>query len=181
MKKLGLIAGMLALVLTSCDSHPSLQKYFVENSNNKEFIAVDIAPSFINVDKVALSDEEKAALKSFKKMNVLAFKADGKNQKEFETERAKVNTLLKDESYQELIKMGSGKEGGAIYFVGDTDHVSEFVLYGNKSDQGFAVVRILGDDMNPNHVMSLVGLLKKGNLDLDQLAPLKELMPKEQK
>ena len=169
MKKLGLIAGMLALVLTSCDSHPSLQKYFVENSNNKEFIAVDIAPSFINVDKVALSDEEKAALKSFKKMNVLAFKADGKNQKEFETERAKVNTLLKDESYQELIKMGSGKEGGAIYFVG------------NKSDQGFAVVRILGDDMNPNHVMSLVGLLKKGNLDLDQLAPLKELMPKEQK
>lgn len=178
MKKIGILLAVLSLSLVGCESKPSLQKYFVENSEKKEFIAVDVSPSILNTDKVALSAEEKEALQSFKKMNVLAFKADAKNEKEFEAERTKVKEILKDEEYQELIKVGNGKEGGAIYFVGDTDHVSEFVLYGSKKENGFAVVRILGENMNPNHVMSLFGLLKKGNIDMEQLKPLQQLMVK---
>jgi len=107
---------------------------------------------------------------------VLAFKADSTNQKEFEAERSKVNTILKDKSYQELIKVGSGKEGGAIYFVGEDEHIDEFVLFANKKENGFAVVRILGEDMNPTHVMNLMSLLKKANVDMEQLKPLQALM-----
>jgi len=176
MKRIGALLVVLSLALTGCETKPSLQKYFVENSDNKEFLAVDISPSIINVDKVALSTEEKKALESFKKMNVLAFKTDGKNQQEFDVERSKVKEILKDPTYQELVKAGNGKDGAAIYFVGDTDHISEFVLYGCKSENGFAVARIIGDNMNPNDVMALFGLMKKGNIDMEQLKPLQQLM-----
>lgn len=178
MKRIGTLLLLLSLALAGCESKPSLQKYFVENSEKKEFIAVDIAPDIINTEKVTLSAEEKEALQSFKKMNVLAFKADAKNEKEYEAEREKVKEILKDTTYQELIKVGSGKEGGAIYFVGDTEHVSEFVLYGSKKENGFAVVRILGENMNPNDVLSLFGLLRKANVDMEQLKPLQQLMVK---
>ncbi|ESU19731.1 hypothetical protein FCR2A7T_18940 [Flavobacterium cauense R2A-7] len=176
MKRYLFIGLVSVLFFASCEQKPSLQKYFVENTENKEFIAVDIAPSIINVDKVTLSGEEKAALASFKKINVLAFKADSTNQKEFDAERSKVTTILKDKSYQELMKVGSGKEGGAIYFVGEDEHIDEFVLFANKKENGFAVVRILGEDMNPTHVMNLMSLLKKANVDMEQLKPLQALM-----
>nr|WP_294936705.1 DUF4252 domain-containing protein [uncultured Flavobacterium sp.] len=176
MKRFIYIGIVSALLFTSCEQKPSLQKYFVENSENKEFISVDIAPSFINVDKVSLTGEEKAALEAFEKINVLAFKADSVNQKQFEAERAKVTEILKDKSYQQLMKVGSGKEGGAIYFVGEDEHIDEFVLYANRKENGFAVVRIVGDDMNPTQVLTMMSLMKKANIDMEQLKPLQALI-----
>lgn len=167
---------VFAAFLTGCEQKPSLQKYFVENSENKEFVSLDIAPSFINVDSVKLSADEKTALEAFEKINVLAFKADSVNQKQFESERAKVTEILKDKSYQQLMKVGSGKEGGAVYFVGEDEHIDEFVLYANKKENGFAVVRIIGDDMNPTQVLTMMSLMKKANLDLEQLKPLQSLV-----
>jgi hypothetical protein len=63
-------------------SEPTLQKYFVENTENKDFIALDVSPSILNVDKSKLSAEQNGALESFDKMNVLAFKLNETN-KEF--------------------------------------------------------------------------------------------------
>jgi len=61
-------------LLISCESKPTLQKYFVENIENKNFIALDVSPSILNLDQVQLTAEQKTALQSFDKMNVLAFK-----------------------------------------------------------------------------------------------------------
>jgi hypothetical protein len=65
---------LLSLFLISCNSEPTLQKYFVENTENKNFISLDVSPSILNVDKTKLSVAQNDALKSFDKMNVLAFK-----------------------------------------------------------------------------------------------------------
>lgn len=164
------------MFFAGCQQKLSLQKYFVANSDKKDFISLDLAPTFINVDKVSLSPEEKEALESFKKINVLAFKSDSLNQNKFNEEREKVNTILKDKSYQQLIRVGSGKEGGAIYFVGQDEHIDEFVLYANKKENGFAVVRIIGDDMNPTDVLNLVRLIQKAGIDMEQLKPLQALV-----
>jgi hypothetical protein len=51
-------------------------------------------------------------------------------------------------------------------------------LYGNKKDAGFAVVRILGKDMNPNNIMTLISIMKDSKMNLDQLKPLQDLMLK---
>lgn len=172
------ISLLFSLFLISCNSEPTLQKYFVENTENKNFIALDVSPSILNVDKTKLSVAQNDALKSFDKMNVLAFKLNDKNKAEFETERAKVDLILKDKKYQQLMKFGSGKEGASVSFVGTDEHIEEFVFYANKKENGFAVVRILGKDMNPTSVMTMMSVLQQSNIDLEQLKPLQQLIIK---
>ena len=46
----------------------------------------------------------------------------------------------------------------------------------NKKENGFAVVRVLGKDMNPTHIMNMLSLLQKSQVNLDQLKPLQQLM-----
>ena len=176
MKPVYNIGLLFSLFLFSCNSEPTLQKYFVENTENKNFVALDVSPEILNVDETKLSLEQKTALQSFDKINILAFKLDGKNKAQFETERAKVNLILKDEKYQQLMKFGSGKEGASVSFVGTDEHIEEFVLFANKKENGFAVVRILGKDMNPANLMTMISVLKQSNIDLKQLKPLQQLM-----
>lgn len=164
------------LLLSGCNSKPTLQKYFVENSEKKGFLSVDVSPSIINIDKTKLTAEQKTALQSFDKMNILAFKLDDKNKAQYDIESQKVMQILKDEKYQELMKVGSGKDAASVSFVGDENHIKEFILFTKKKESGFAVVRILGNDMNPNNIMNMISLLKSSNIDMAQLKPLQELM-----
>ena len=169
------VLGLILLV--SCQSEPSLQKYFVAHSEDKNFVAVDVAPDILKIEKTHLTAAQSKALASFDKMNVLAFKCDGKNLVQYDVERVKVNAILKDEKYQQLMRVGSGKDGASVSFVGDDEHIDEFVIYANKSENGFAIVRILGKDMNPTMIMDMISILKDSKLDLDQLKPLQALMP----
>jgi hypothetical protein len=166
------------LFLTSCSNKPTLQKYFVENTESKDFISIDLGSDIINTEKMSLTDEDREALKSFEKVNVLAFKKDESNKDNYEVEVKKVKTILKDTvSYNELMKFGSGSDGAAIYFVGDDDeHINEFVLFANKKENGFAVVRVLGKDMNPMNIMKIMSLMQKSDINLEQLKPLQEIM-----
>jgi hypothetical protein len=175
--KLALItAFFLAMLLAGCSNKPSLQKYFVENSEKKGFISLDVSSTILNVDKTKLSVAQKTALQSFDKMNILAFKMDKTNQAEYDLESEKLATLLTTEKYQELMKIGSGKDVASISFVGDENNINEFILFAKKKDNGFAVVRILGEDMNPNNIMTIISVLKETNIDMEQLKPLQDLI-----
>jgi hypothetical protein len=169
-------AILALLTLVSCNSEPSLQKYFVENTDKKDFISVDVSSDILNLEKTKLSAEQKEAVNSFDKMNILAFKATDKNQAEFETERKKVTAILKDPKYQELMKFGSGKDGASISYVGSDENIKEFVVFANKKENGFAVVRVLGKDMNPNNIITLMSVLKESKIDMEQLKPLQQLI-----
>jgi hypothetical protein len=110
-------------------------------------------------------------------MNILAFRADSTDIAEYDKEIKEVKAILKNESYQQLMKAGSGNDGAAIYFVGnDDEHIEEFVVLAGKKENGFAVVRVLGNDMNPTHIMNMLTLLQKSNVDLEQLKPLRQLL-----
>ena len=176
MKKISILAAFFSLMLLSCNSEPTLQKYFVESTDAKDFIAVDVSANILRLDKSKITAEENETLKTFEKMNILAFKADATNQAKFETERIKVTAILKDKKYQELMKMSRGKDGGAVYFVGENNAIDEFILYGNSKDTGFAIVRVLGNDMNPSSIMTFLSILEKANLNLDQLKPLQAMV-----
>jgi hypothetical protein len=169
---------MSIIFVSSCETKPTLQKYFVKNTESADFVAVDIAPSVINIDKAKLTLDEKAALASFDKMNILAYKTDSTHFEKYDQEIKEVKLLLKDQNYQQLMKVGSGSDGAVIYFVGDATHIDEFVVLASKKENGFAVVRVLGDDMSPTHIMNMMQLLRKTDIKLDQLKPLQELMKK---
>ncbi|WP_395054087.1 DUF4252 domain-containing protein [Flavobacterium sp.] len=179
MKTIYCVVIVLSLLLTSCNNEPSLQKYFVENQEKSGFVAVDISSSILNLDKTKLSLEQSKALKSFNKMNVLAFKIDEKNKGQYATEKNKVVEILKDTvTYKQLMKFGSGKQGASISYVGDENHINEFVIYGNQSESGFAVVRVLGNDMKPEDAMTMISVLQQSNIDMKQLEALTGLMKK---
>ena len=72
MKKVFLLA--IAVITFSCKQEASLQKYFVESGEKKEFMALDVSSSILNINKSKLSASEKTALASFDKVNILAFK-----------------------------------------------------------------------------------------------------------
>ena len=55
MKKIYPFAILFCLFLMSCNSEPTLQKYFVANSENKNFLAFDISSDILNVDKAKLT------------------------------------------------------------------------------------------------------------------------------
>jgi len=169
-------AILALLTFVSCNSEPSLQKYFVENTDKKDFIAVDVSPSILNLNDTKLSAEQKEAINSFDKMNILAFKANDKNQVQFEAERNKVKAILKDPKYQELMKVGSGKDGASISYVGSDENIKEFIVFANRKENGFAVVRVLGNNMNPNNIMTLMSVLKESKIDMEQLKPLQQLV-----
>jgi hypothetical protein len=168
----------MSLLLVSCSNEPSLQKFFVENAEKKDFIALDVSSSILNIDKAKLSTEQKEALASFDKMNIIAFKATPQNQVAYEAEKSKLNGILKKEEYQQLMKIGSGKDGASVSYVGTDDNIKEFIFYANRKENGFAVVRITGDNMNPTNVMTMLSVLQKSKIDLDQLKPLEGLMKK---
>ena len=176
MKSVYGIAVFFSLLLASCNKEPSLQKYFVENTENKDFIALDISPTVLNVDQTKLSVEQSKALQSFDKMNILAFKANSKNQAQFDSEKTKVVSILKNDKYQQLMKVGSGTDGASISYVGSDEHIEEFVLFANKKETGFAVIRVLGKDMNPTNIMTMLQVLQKSDINLEQLKPLQQLI-----
>jgi len=172
-----LIAAFV-LSLASCENKESLQKYFVENSESTDFVALDLAPSFINTEKMTLTPEEKETLSSFKKLNVLAYKKDSVNTAQFEIEKNKVKDILKDKEYQPLMKFGNTNKGLSVYLVGEEEKIDEFVLFASGKEQGFVVARLLGDNMKPADVVNLVEIIQKADLDLEQLKPLQEALGK---
>lgn len=178
MKTITYLAIALALLLSGCSGEPTLQKFFVENAQKKDFIALDLTSDLFKLGETTLTPQEASALKSFEKMNIIAFKATPKNQAEYEREKTKIKTILKDKEYQELMKFGSGEAGASVSFVGTDDNIEEFVFYANKKENGFAVIRVTGENMNPTNVMTLLNLLQKSDVKLDQLKPLEGLMPK---
>ena len=62
MKRILCLAVMASILLASCNNEPSLQKYYVEKTENKNFIAVDLSPNMFNIDETKLAADEKAAV-----------------------------------------------------------------------------------------------------------------------
>jgi hypothetical protein len=176
MKRLIAISGIL--LLAACQNEPSLQRYFVDKSEDARFMALDLPPSILNIKGEQLSAEEKQALESFRKLNVLVYQ-NKPGDTIYETEKNRVKDILKNPEYQQLLKVGQGQDGASVSFVGDENHIDEFILFANRRENGFAVVRVLGKDMNPTGVFTLLKLLKKSNLNAQQLQPLQQMLPKD--
>jgi len=170
-----ILATAAIALLASCSSEPTMQKYFVEKSEAKGFMAVDIGKSILKTDKLNLSAGQKEALASVEHVNVLFFKADSLNGKEYETQVAQVKSLLKTDAYDELIKFNHDGMGGSVNTKGAGEHIKEFVIYFRNEDTGFGLVRVTGNDMTPSHVFTIGQILQQSGFDDTQMAPLKQL------
>lgn len=168
-----LLCAFLVL-LFGCKSEPTLQKYFVEKKNDNQFQSLDLDPSMLKLDSNALSIKQNEALNSFEKVNILICSKPEKTK--LSDEAQKINQILADKKYQTLIKIGSGKQEANLSFTGTDNAIDEFIVYGNHQEKGLALVRVTGNNMNVNHVITLMGLIQKSNFDQEKIKPLLNLL-----
>ena len=155
------VLATAAILLASCSSQQSLQEYYVDNQENPNFISLDIPASILKMDEVELTEVQREAVESLKKFNLLAFKKTTENTTEYKAEKAKVKEILKDDEFVELMKINSEYGKGVIKYLGDEDAIDEVIIYGDSKDKGFALIRVLGDDMNPAHIVQLMQAIQK--------------------
>ncbi len=153
-KYLVLIVAVSTLLI-SCDSYPSLQKYYVDSQSSSDFIALDIPASIVTLKEEDASEEVRATLKTIKKINFLGFQTTDSNNTAYETEQQKIKAILKNPKYQELIRLNIGAKSLVVKFLGEEDAIDEVIFYGADKEMGFALVRILGDKMDPAKMMML--------------------------
>lgn len=171
MKLIKFLFGILfTAVLLSCNNDQSLQKYYVENQEDTDFLALDV-PTSMFTNSASLELEEKETLESIKKINVLALKKE-ENPEKFEEEKLKLAEIFKNEKYQLLMKYGGGNRKAELYFTGEEDAIDELIVYGYDDEQGLGVARVLGENMNPQKIMQLMKSLDGDNIDIEGIKGL---------
>ena len=161
----------MVVVLTSCNHGETLQGYYVANQETPNFISIDIPTSFVNIDEATLTDEQKEAYNSVDKLNMLGYTLTDDNVEEYKAELAKVQTILKDDRYEDLLRAGNSTDGKIIVkYIGTDTSIDELILFGTMKDKGFAIVRVLGDNMEPAKLMKLGDVIKNANPNENSVA-----------
>ncbi|MGI9551437.1 MAG: DUF4252 domain-containing protein [Aurantibacter sp.] len=163
-------------ILMACSSTQSLQEYYVDNSDNPHFLKLDIPTSVLNLEEADLTNAQRDALESFQKLNILAFKKTNSNSAAYNAEKENVKTILKNDKFNELMKVSTGMGKASVQYIGDDDAIDEVVIYGSSDDKGFALVRVLGDDMNPAHLMELIKAIEKSDYKGEGLERLESFL-----
>lgn len=178
MKKLtSIIVSIIvfSILLVSCDSGQSLQKYYVESEQSDNFISLDIPASIISL-KEDVSPETKETFNSLRKLNVLAFKLNDENSKEFTSENKKVKGILKNKKFKELMRGKHESINFMIKYLGNDDEIDEVVLYASDKSKGFVIARVLGDGMKPDKIIKLLNNLDNIDKDNPALAQIEGLI-----
>lgn len=167
-----LLTMVMIVLLASCSSQQSLQEYYVDNSENPNFITIDVPASILKMDGVDLTETQSEAIESLRKFNLLAFKKTADNVAEYKAEKIKVKEILKDDEFVELMKINSQYGRGVIKYLGDETAIDEVIIFGDSKDKGFALVRVLGKDMNPAHIVQLMQAIQKSDYNGEGLGEI---------
>jgi hypothetical protein len=177
MKVFSKVAALLivTIVFFSCNSGPSLQQYYVDSKENNEFISIDLPANILQLKDEDVSEEIKNTLKTIKKVNFLALQISETNKDLFISEKEKVKQILKNPKYKQLMRMNGGKGNVSINYLGDEDAIDEVVIFGSDNNKGFALVRVIGENMNPSEILKISQQIKLDG-DSNQLQQLEGLM-----
>ncbi len=170
-----LIGSFLITAFISCNQGPTLQSYIVDNQETNNFTTIDLPTSVVSFDESKLTDDQKQAYKSVKRLNFLGYRMQDGNEAEYKAELQKVKSILKDKKYKELMRMGNNEDGKVlIKYLGSETKIDELIVFGNANDQGFGILRVLGKNMQPDNMVKLVDAMQNADIDEDQLKGITE-------
>jgi len=140
---------LVAFLLVSCQTN-TLQTYMIDSKEDENFISLDFSlKTFVdNFDD--LPEDQKELFKDVNKVNFLAFKKNGSNDMEYKTKQTELSTILSSQ-FKDNQLMAINSDGMQVQMYADNleSTVEEIIVYANAEEQGFMVVRLLGDDLNP--------------------------------
>jgi len=166
---------VVVLLTTACDTNPSLQKYYVDSKENSEFISIDLPSSILQLKDTDVSQDIKNTLETIKKVNFLALQLNETNKDLYTSEKQKVKDILKNPKYKQLMRVNMGNGNVSVNYLGEEDAIDEVIIFGSDNEKGFAVVRVIGENMNPANILKLTQELKMDG-DSDQLKQLGGLL-----
>jgi len=164
--------GLAALTLFSCSNEKSLQRYLVDRQDDDSFLKVDIAASLLQTDSNSMTQEEKDILATVKKINVVAFPLKGENAAQYEAKKQELKDIINQDQYKTLMKFGSNKRGATLKYLGKEDAISEIIVFASDDEKGFALFRLLGDNMRPDQMIKLMNSIENGDLDASKLSSI---------
>ena len=164
-----LLTFIAAAFLIGCSNGVSLQRYFVDNQETKNFISQDVPLSMITIDKSEFTEEQKEAYNSVSKLNFLGYKVDENNADALKAEIKTVKTILSDAKYKDLMEFNDKGNKIVVKYIGTDDEADAVVVFGSSKELGFGVVRVLGNNMNPEKMVTLMNAMQKANVDENQL------------
>ncbi|MFD0837043.1 DUF4252 domain-containing protein [Mariniflexile aquimaris] len=157
------------VIVVSCNDQASLQGYFVDHQESKNFLTQDIPISMLKIDESKLSKEQKEAYNSVERLNFLGFKANESNADTLATELAKVKTILNSKKYNELLEFSDRGNKIVVKYIGDDTEAEEVIVFGSSKEMGFGIVRVLGHKMSPDKMATLASVLQGANVNEGQL------------
>jgi len=170
-----IIGSFLITAFMSCNQGPTLQSYIVDNQETNNFTTIDLPTSVVSFDESKLTEDQKQAYKSVKRLNFLGYRMKDGNEAEYKAELLKVKSILKDKKYKELMRMGNNEDGKVlIKYLGSETKIDELIVFGNANDQGFGILRVLGKNMKPDNMVKLVDAMQNADVDEDQLKGITE-------
>ncbi|MEX2349692.1 MAG: DUF4252 domain-containing protein [Flavobacteriaceae bacterium] len=174
MKNLTIFSVLIVAIqlLMSCSNEASLQKYYVEKQKDNAFISIDLPSSLLLTDDNTLTDEQLKTVKSIKKINMLALQINEDNKGLYGVEKERVSQIISDDKYKTLMKFGSNKMGATLLFTGEEDAIDELIVFASDEEKGFALFRVLGDDMEPSSMIKLMDSVNQKNFDFSFLEGL---------
>ena len=158
---------LIAAALTSCGyGGETLQGYYVVNQEAPNFISVDIPVSFVNLDDAELTDVQQEAYESIDKLNMLGYRKSDDNLEDYKAELVKVQTILKDERYEDLFRGGNSSDGRIVVkYIGTDTTIDELIIFGTMNEAGFGIIRVLGNNMEPAKIMKLGDVVNQMSSD----------------
>jgi len=166
--------ALTALALVSCNDK-SLQKYLVEKQDDSKFVKVDLAASLLEGVNSNFTDEEKEILSTIKKVNVVAYPIKKGDTADYTAEKEELESILEQEKYKELTRIKSNGWNATLKYTGEEDAIDEVIVYANDSERGFALFRLLGENMRPDQMLKLMDSAERGDLDLSKFTGLGEI------
>ena len=169
---LGLI--FTALSLGACNAGPTLQSYFVEKSEDPNFISLTLPSSILNIAVDSLQADQQEALATLKKLNVLIYKKSVNAPEQLAIEAETVGNILANSRYTELMKLKAEDYSGAVSYLGTEDAINEIIVFAKSGADGFALIRVIGDGMNPKYLKPFVEALQTSKASAEDF---KNLLP----
>lgn len=164
-----ILALIATVTLVSCNNGASLQRYFVDHQESKNFMTQDIPISMLKIDETKFTNEQKEAYNSVERLNFLGYKANQTNEETLKVELAKVKTILSNGKYKDLIEFSDRGNKVVVKYIGNDEEADEVVVFGSSKELGFGIVRVLGDDMSPDKMVTLVSILQSAQVDKGQV------------
>lgn len=152
----------------ACSNHQSIQEFIIQEQEKPEIWSLDLSTQLI-ADQYGVTDQiDQEVLKKVRKINLIALPLKDSLGKtslfdKYNSDNQIIKDILKQDKYQELFRFGKASQGFRVYSLGKGERLDEIIIYGNDQDAGWVIIRILGDDMQPQDIFKALK-----NIDLSE-------------